>query len=144
MSEQNQEPQVPENEEQKKDKITKQHAEAIAFVTALVGGHQQLLPQKSLGVEGTANVVALLFQEERKEFEKKALTELKELLKKYFEFTKEMSKCKKELEQKEQQKKKEFTEAVNNLKRTITQQDVMNEGYAAALTEATEKLAENE
>jgi hypothetical protein len=132
-----------ESEQDKKDKISKNHAAALDFVKTLLGGDEALLPRKSLGTEGTANVVALLFKDEQEEFEKKALEELKTLLKKYFLFMDEMSKAKKELEQKEQQKKKEFTEAVNNFKKTISERDVRNEGYAEALKSAKEELAKD-
>lgn len=89
-------------------------------------------------------MVATLFQQEQEEFEKKALEELRALLKKYFDFTTEVKKKKDELDKLELQKKKEFTEAVNNVKKSFNQQEIMAEGYVGALKEATQTLAASE
>lgn len=144
MSENNENlaPEQGETEETKKDKISKNHAAAMEFVKALVGGEQQLIPRKQLSEDSTARVVALLFHEEQEEFEKKALDQLRDLLKKYFVFTEEVAKSEKELEQKKLAKKKEFTEAVNNVKRTFSEKIVRDDGYAAALKAATQEVAE--
>ncbi len=147
MSEQNedlQEEKAPETEEQKKDKVSKQHAEAVKFVTALVGGEEHLLPRKTLDQDSTAKAVAILFKEEQEESEKKAVESLKELLKKYFLYTEEVKKAEQELEKKKTEKKKEFVQAVNNIKKTFSQQVVQNSGYADALKLATEELEEKE
>lgn len=133
-----------ETEAEKKDKISKKHAEAMKFVTAIFGGEEQLKPKKTLRGDTTARVVATLFQQEQEEFEKKALEELRALLKKYFDFTTEVKKKKDELDKLELQKKKEFTEAVNNVKKSFNQQEIMAEGYVGALKEATQTLAASE
>lgn len=134
----------PETEEQKKDKISKKHVEAMKFVTAIFGGEQNLRPKKTLSGDATAMVVATLFQKKQEDFEKKALEELGGLLEKYFQFTDEMKKKKDELDKLELQKKKEFTEAVNKIKQSFNQQDIMNEGYVEALKSATAVLEEKE
>lgn len=134
----------PETEEQKKDKISKKHAEAMKFVTAVFGGEQNLRPKKTLSGDATAMVVATLFQKKQEEFEKKALEQLGDLLERYFQFTDEMKKKKDELDKLELQKKKEFTEAVNKIKQSFNQQEIMNEGYVVALKEATEELAKKD
>lgn len=129
-----------ETEAEKKDKISKKHAEAMKFVTAIFGGEENLRPKKTLGGDATAMVVATLFQNKQEEFEKKAMETLSTLLEKYFQFTDETKKKQEELDKLILQKKKEFTEAVNNVKKSFNQQEIMNEGYVQALKEATQVL----
>lgn len=127
-----------ETEAQKKDKITKQHDAAIKFVTAIVGGSENLNPKRNLDTDGVAKVVAELFKEENEALEAKTKDELKNLLKKYVECEAEIKKSEKELEKLKLQKKKEFVEAVNKLRGVISEKSVMNETYAGALKAAHE------
>lgn len=135
--------QQPETEEQKKDKISKKYAEAMTFVTKLVGGEERLKPARTVKGDVAARVVAKLFKQEQTELEQKALDGLKDLLKKYVEFQADISKRRKELEQIELQKKKEFTAEVNKLRQTIDQQGVMAQSYADALKVAVEEESTN-
>lgn len=133
----------PETEEQKKDKITKQHDQAIKFISAILGGQENLIPKKNLDQDGVAKVVAELFKEENEALEVKTKEELKGLLKKYVECEAEIRKSEKELEKLKLQKKREFVEAVNRLRSLVNEKTVMNDTYVGALKTAHEEIEED-
>lgn len=86
------EDQGQETEQQKNDKITKKHAEALRFVTALVGGEENLRPKKTLTGDVAAVAVAKLLKTKQEKFEEESMQKLENLLEKYLECENEIAK----------------------------------------------------
>lgn len=125
-----------ETEKQKKDKVSKKHAEIMKIVTAIVGGEANLKPKKVVKGDVTARIVAKLFSQEQIDLEIKASEGLRDLLKTYVAYQAEMSRLKKQADEIDIKKKKEFNEAATKWLQMINRQEVMTAEYTEALKAA--------
>lgn len=128
-----------ETPEQKADKETKKYLRVIEMVQKVVGGEENLKPQKKVDADATAEIVAELFKEEGEELRKKVKDGLKNLLKQHVQLEADVAAKKKELEKLQLEKRKEFTKAANSWLQQIDQGAVMQEAYRTALKTAFER-----
>lgn len=133
-----------ETPEEKANKVTKQYNNVLEIIVAVVGGKENLAPQKKIDGDVTATIVAELFGEEQAELIKKAKDGLRIVLKKHVELEADVAKKEKELNDLRTAKRKEFITAANDWLKTIEQGDLKKEGYAKALETAFKKEEEKQ
>ena len=126
------------------EKVEKNYQRNLKKLVAILGGEQNLTPERSVKSDALAGVVETLLKEKREKVIAEVKQGLETLLEKHVNFQKELKAKKQELKQLEINKKKEFSEAANKVFSKISDIDELANQYKESLGSVAEEDEQEE
>lgn len=132
-------------EEIKEDnsKVASQYEANLKKIVAIVGGQENIYPQKKINKDTVDTIVTELFKEQKEEFSKTFKNDLKELLSKKVQLDKDIRAKEEELKKLKETKQKEFNEACSKMFGKVEDLQNLEKDYYQTLTTVTSASSEN-